>query len=101
MNVGEWLAMQAASIIGLGSVASPKSVSVAYTRPHDNAAMIEISPNCYLNKAAFEAGIHKMKVRVITDSDAPLNVPVGNSLTPWRIWLEKEGKEWSAKWSWL
>lgn len=99
MNVGEWLAMQAAAIIGLGSSVSPKPVSVAYKRP-DGEDMIEIADECYVNRGAYEFGLGKAMPRAAT-GEVVRNAPIGNSLTPWRKWLEAEGKEWSAKWSWL
>lgn len=99
MNVGEWLAMQAAALIGLGGSVSPnKPLVVAYKRNDED--MIEIAPQCYVNRKAFEFGLGKAKPRSAT-GEVVQNAPIGNSLTPWRKWMEAEGKEWSAKWSWL
>lgn len=84
MNVGEWLKMQL----------KPKYDSGAYIR--DGLEMMEIAPHCYLNIEASKAGLGQAKARV---KGVAINVPIGNSLTPWREWLsEHEG--WAPRRSW-
>jgi hypothetical protein len=78
MNVGEWLRMQANQLLGI-----------------DNEEMVEISPFCYLNRAAYDAGLTSMAINV--RGEAILNVPIGNSLTPWREWLPNEHDGWRVK----
>jgi len=89
MNVGEWLAQY-----------MPKRLPSVYRRPHDNEDMIEIAPGCYLNRTAYDAGYAEPVARNIKGKIID-NVPIGYSLTPWRMWLENEHDGWIAKRSWL
>jgi hypothetical protein len=82
MNVGEWLMLQAARLMGV-----------------DDKEMIEIAPYCYLNRTAYEAGFSQAVARNVKGEAIP-NVPIGNSLTPWREWAS-EHNGWRAKRSWL
>ena len=81
MNVGEWLLTQANRLLGV-----------------DNEEMVEIAPFCYLNRTAYNAGFGQARVSV--KGQAVTNVPVGNSLTPWREWLPNEHDGWKPKQSW-
>lgn len=86
MNVGEWLALQAQNVVGY--------VSRPYPKEDDD--MVEIAPYCYLNRAAYDAGISTSIPRNLKGEAIP-NVPIGNSLTPWREWgSEHEG--WIVPW---
>lgn len=92
MNVGEWLAKF-----------KPQREPSSYKRPHDNMDMIEIAPECYLNQVAYEAGYDEPRVRAVS-GEVVQNVPIGNSITPWRTWCKNElnGVDgWERKWSWL
>jgi hypothetical protein len=89
MNVGEWLAQY-----------MPHRPPTTYRRPHDNEDMVEVAACCYLNRTAYDAGYAEPVARSVQGKVID-NVPIGNSLTPWRIWLLAEGNEWTRKWSWL
>lgn len=91
MNVGEWLAQY-----------MPNRRPTVYRRPSDNEDMVEIEPCCFVNRKAYDFGLGKPTVvaRNVT-GEAIKNAPIGNSLTPWRMWLNSEGNEWTRKWSWL
>jgi hypothetical protein len=85
MNVGEWLAIQAQSVLGYVTVTT--------------GDWVEIAPHCYLNREAYDAGISTSIPRNLKGEAIP-NVPIGNSLTPWREW-GSENDGWRAKRSWL
>jgi hypothetical protein len=87
MNVGEWLAAQL----------KPKHDPGAYIGI-DDKPMVEIAPHCYLNLTAYEEGYGQSKPRIVS-GEYIQNVPIGNSLTPWREWLS-EHDGWRAKRSW-
>jgi hypothetical protein len=88
MNVGEWLTMQGLRLkerIGLLGI--------------DNEEMVEIAPYSYLNRSAYDEGLSKAVPRNLKGEAVP-NVPIGNSLTPWREWIS-DSEVWRAKRSWL
>lgn len=64
----------------------------------DDIEMVEIAPGCYLNRTAFDLGLHKFKTRMVASDEGPKNVPIGNSLTPWRKWHENLLVGWYVPW---
>lgn len=64
----------------------------------DNEEMVKLAPFCYINRSAYDAGYGEAKARS-TKGEA-VNVPIGNSLTPWREWLPNEHDGWVTTQSW-
>lgn len=58
---------------------------MTYLRP-DGHEMIQYEPHKAVNRGAYELGILNMAQSA--SGASVQNVPVGNSLVPWRAWLE-------------